>query len=131
MGQDCEYREYYNLRIDDMTKSKQPRKQRKALYKAPLHKRQKVVSATLSDKLRVKYDKRSMSVRKGDTVEIMRGDFSGHKGKVEKVDLKKMRIHVEGVTIKRTDGQERFYPVHPSNVRITKMVTKDERRIKE
>ncbi|MFQ5974944.1 MAG: 50S ribosomal protein L24 [Candidatus Hydrothermarchaeales archaeon] len=114
-----------------MTKSKQPRKQRKARYNAPLHKRQKMVSATLSDKLRVKYDKRSMPVRKGDTIEVMRGDFSGHKGKVEKVDLKRMRIYVEGVTIKRTDGQERFYPVDPSNARITKMVTKDERRIKE
>ena len=93
-----------------MTKSKQPRKQRKALYNAPLHKRQKKMSATLSDKLRVKLDKRSIPVRTGDTVEVLRGDFSGHKGKVENVNLKKMRIQIEGVTIKRTDGQERFYP---------------------
>ncbi len=114
-----------------MTKSKQPRKQRKARYTAPLHKRQKMVSATLSDKLRLKHDKRSLPVRKGDTVEVMRGDFSGHKGKIENVNLKKMRLQIEGVTIKRTDGQDRFYPIDPSNVRITKMVTKDERRTKE
>ncbi|MFQ6135809.1 MAG: 50S ribosomal protein L24 [Candidatus Hydrothermarchaeales archaeon] len=114
-----------------MTKSKQARKQRKALYNAPMHKRQKLVSARLSDKLRVKYAKKSIPVRKGDTVEVMRGDFEGHKGKVEKVDLKRLRIFIEGVTIKRTDGRDRFYPVHPSNVRITKAVTKDERRIKE
>lgn len=114
-----------------MTKSKQPRKQRKALYNAPLHKRQRQMSANLSEKLRIKHDRRSMPVRKGDTVEIMRGDFSGHKGKVEKVNLKRMRLQVEGATIKRTDGQDRFYPIAPSNVRITKMVTKDERRVKE
>ena len=87
----------------------------------PLHKCQKLMSATLSQQLRKKLGRRSLIVRKGDTVEILRGDFKGHKGKVEKVDLKRLRIYVQGATIQRSDGSERFYPIHPSNVRIVKL----------
>lgn len=96
----------------------------------PLHKRQKLMSATLSQQLRKKLGRRSLIVRKGDTVEILRGDFKGHKGKVEKVDLKRLRIYVQGATIQRSDGSERFYPIHPSNVRIVKAVLDDPKRKK-
>jgi large subunit ribosomal protein L24 len=100
--------------------SKQPRKQRKNLYSAAMHRRQKLVGAALSDKLREEHKKRSLPVKKGDTVEVMRGDFRDHKGKVIKVDLKSGRISVEGVAVQKAGGSERFYPVHPSNVRIIK-----------
>ena len=86
----------------------------------PMHKRQKLVGAALSDKLREEYEKRSLPLRKGDTVEVMRGDFRGHKGKVIKINLKSGRISIEGVILQKADGSERFYPVHPSNVRIIK-----------
>ncbi len=111
-------------------KSSQPRKQRKFLYNAPLHKRQKLMSATLSKELREKYGIRSLPVRKGDTVEVMRGDFKGTKGKVEKVDLKRYRVYVQGVTIRKADGTERFYPIHPSNLRIIKLNLEDKWRKK-
>ncbi len=111
-----------------LTSSKQPRKQRKAFFNAPLHKRQKLVSAPLSPELRQKYGIRSLPVRKGDVVRIMRGDWAGHEGKVVRVDLKRMRIFVEGVTIKRADGTPRFYPIHPSNVMIVKLDLSDKRR---
>ncbi len=100
--------------------SKQPRKQRKNLYSAAMHRRQKAVVAALSDKLREERKKRSLPVKKGDTVEVMRGDFREHKGKIIEVDLKSGRISIEGVTMQKADGSERFYPVHPSNVRIIK-----------
>ncbi len=111
--------------------SKQPRKQRKALYTAKLHKRQKHISAHASDTLRKRYGKRTLGLKKGDTVEIVRGDFSGHSGKVEKVSLRKMRINVSGASVKKTDGTDRYYPVHPSKVTITKLDTSDERRMKK
>ncbi len=114
----------------NVPKSRQPRKQRKFLYNAPLHKRQKLMSATLSRELREKYGIRSLPVRKGDTVEVMRGDFKGHKGKVEKVDLKRYRVYVQGVTIRKADGSERFYPLHPSNLRIIKLNLEDKWRKK-
>ncbi len=101
--------------------SRQPGKQRKALYTSPLHKRQKMVSAPLSEKLRSKQKRRSMGLKKGDTVVVMRGDYKGHKGKVVKVSLKRRKIFVEGVTVQKADGSDRFYPVDPSNVRIVKL----------
>jgi len=107
---------------------RQPRKQRKAYFTAPLHIRHKFLTAPLSEELRREYNIRSLPVRRGDTVLILRGDFKGHEGRVVKVDLKKVRIHVEGVTRRRSDGTQVFIPIHPSKVMITKLDLSDERR---
>jgi large subunit ribosomal protein L24 len=108
-----------------LTRSRQPRKQRRAYYNAPLHVRQKLMSATLSPELREKFGVRSLPVRKGDKVKVMRGDFKGHVGKVVKVDLKRYRIYIDGVTIKRSDGSPVFRPIHPSNVMIVELDLSD------
>ncbi|MCE4628026.1 MAG: 50S ribosomal protein L24 [Desulfurococcales archaeon] len=113
-----------------LTESKQPRKQRRALFNAPLHKRQKLVSAPLSPELRKKYGVRRLPVRKGDKVRIMRGDFKGHENNVVRVDLKRMVIYVDGVTIKKADGTPVFRPIHPSNVMIVELNLDDEWRKK-
>ncbi len=111
-----------------ITSSKQPRKQRKAYFNAPLHIRHKFMAAPLSKELRKEYGIRSLPVRTGDTVLVLRGDFKGHEGKVVRVDLKKMRIYIEGVTRRRADGTQVYIPVHPSKVMITKLDLSDERR---
>ncbi|MEM0351183.1 MAG: 50S ribosomal protein L24 [Archaeoglobaceae archaeon] len=109
----------------------QARKQRKWLYKtSKLHERHKLLHATLSDKLREKYGKRAVRVRKGDKVRIMRGDFAGHEGKVVEVDMKRCRIKVEGATITKADGTEVLVPIHPSNVMIIEFGEVDEVRKK-
>ncbi len=113
-----------------LTASKQPRKQRKAYFNAPLHARQKLVTAPLSRELREKYGVRRLPVRKGDKVKIMRGDFSGHVGEVVRVDLKRVAIYVDGVTIKKADGTPVFRPIHPSNVMIVELKLDDEWRRK-
>ncbi|OYT60112.1 MAG: 50S ribosomal protein L24 [Desulfurococcales archaeon ex4484_217_1] len=103
-----------------LSKSKQPRKQRKSFFNAPLHIRHKFFNAPLSEELQAKHGIKRLPIRRGDTVKIVRGDWGGHEGKVVRVDYKKVRIYVEGVTIKKADGTERFYPIHPSKVVITK-----------
>jgi len=110
-------------------KSSQPRKQRRAFFNAPLHKRQKLMAAPLSPELRQKYGIRSLPVRVGDEVTIMRGDWKGHRGKVVEVDLKRLRIYVEGVTVENARGEPRYYPIHPSNVMIVKLNLDDKRRL--
>ena len=109
-------------------KSKKPRKQRKTRYNAPLHTRHKFMSAPLSEELQGKYEKRSFSLRKGDTVRVMRGDDKGKEGKVRSVDLKKEKITMEGVVVARSDLSEVPRPIHPSNVVITKLELKDKLR---
>ncbi|HIH61964.1 MAG TPA: 50S ribosomal protein L24 [Methanobacteriales archaeon] len=111
-------------------RSKQPRKQRKFLYNAPLHIRHKIMSANLSKELREEYNRRSLPVRKGDKVEIMRGDFKGHQGKIERVDLKNYKVYVEGATIQKVDGTTTYFPIHPSNLQIIELNLEDEKRLK-
>ncbi len=110
--------------------SKQPRKQRKFIYNAPLHIRHKLMSVTLSQDLREEHNRRSLPVKKGDTVQVMRGDFKDHEGKVEKVDLKNYRVLVDGATVQKVDGNPVYFPIHPSNLRIVEMDLSDDKRNK-
>lgn len=111
-------------------KSKKPRKQRKFLIEAPLHLRRKMISAHLSKELREKYKRRSLPLRKGDEVEIMRGEFKGKKGKISRVDTKRYRVYIEGVTRKKSTGEVVQVPIHPSNVRIINLNLDDKWRKK-
>jgi large subunit ribosomal protein L24 len=113
-----------------MVKSKKPRKQRKFLYTAPLHIRRKLMSAHLSKELRQQYKRRSLPIRKGDEVLIMRGEFKKRTGKVARVDLKNYRVYVEGITRKRTVGTEVQVPIHPSNLQIINLNLDDKFRKK-
>jgi large subunit ribosomal protein L24 len=108
--------------------SKQPRKQRKARYNAPLHVRQKYMGARLSEELSKEYGTRSAAVIKGDTVKVMRGDFKDTEGKVQSVSLKDGKISVDGVISTKVDGTEVQRTIYPSNVMITKLEMKDGRR---
>jgi len=111
-------------------KTKQPKKQRKRLFNLPLHLRWRLLSAPLSKELRKELGLKRLYVRKGDVVKIVRGDWKGHEGKVVDVDLKRGRIFVEGVTIKKADGTDVFYPIHPSKVVIVKLGEVDDVRRK-
>ena len=108
--------------------SSKPRKQRKYAIKAPLHIKRKLVSAHLTESLRSKYKIRSLPLRKGDTVKVMRGQFKKKTGKVARVDLKQTRIYIEGIEMVKKDGSKIPYPIHPSNLLIENLVLEDKQR---
>jgi len=109
--------------------SKQPRKQRKYRYNAPLHIKGKFMIAHLVKNLREKYQLRSLRVRTGDKVRVLRGQYKGHEGKVERVDVKKTRLFISKVDFLKKDGATRVpYPVSPSNVMIVEFETTDKAR---
>jgi len=110
--------------------SKQPRKQRKYRYNAPLHIKQKFASANLSKELRKRYNKRSLIIKKGDTVKIMRGQFKGKTSKVNMVSLKKTKIYLENISLVKKDGTKVFYPINPSNLQIVELLLDDKERKK-
>jgi large subunit ribosomal protein L24 len=110
--------------------SKQPRKQRKYVYHAPLHVRHKFLSAHLSKELREKFNRRSFPLRKGDEVEVMRGKFKKRTGKVSRVDLKELKVYIDGITRKKVDGSEVQVPFHPSNLKIINLNLEDKKRLK-
>jgi len=107
---------------------KDPRKQRKRLYNAPAHLRHKFMAAPLSPELISSKGAKSLPVRKGDTVRIMRGDHTGFEGKVSRVDLKRYRIFLEGLTREKVDGTNIFVSVHPSKVMIKNLKLDDKWR---
>ena len=109
-------------------KTTKPRKQRKRLYQAALHKRNKRFSAPLSPKLKESRNINSVPVRTGDTVQIMAGDRKGFEGKVTGVDRGKYRVFVEGVTQEKVDGTPVPIPLHPSKVMITQLNLDDKWR---
>lgn len=111
-----------------ISKSKQPRKQRKARFQAPLHLKQKLVSSMMDKSLKKEYNKKNIPVIKGDTVKILRGDEKGKTGVVVSVNLKKCTIFINGITISKVNGSEVLKPIHPSNVMITKLELKDKTR---
>ena len=109
-------------------KSKQPRKQRKYVYNAPLHIRHKFLSAHLSKELIKKYNKRSIPLRKGDKVKIVRGQFKGKGGKIENADPKKLAVNITGIEKIRRDGGKSFIPIKASNIVITELNLEDKKR---
>jgi large subunit ribosomal protein L26e len=97
------------------------RKARKAHFTAPSHLRRKIMSAGLSKELRKKHGVRSVPVRKGDEVRVVRGTFKDREGKVISVYRRKYIIHIEKVTREKANGQTIQVGVHPSKVVITKI----------
>ena len=94
------------------------------------HKRDKFLGAHLSENLREQYSKRSMRVIKGDTVRILRGEYVGIEGKVEKVNTEKSTLSIEGVQREKIRGGNVKVQVHASNVQIISLNTDDDYRIK-
>lgn len=111
-------------------KSSKPSKQRKFLFTAPLHVKRKFLSSHLSKELRQKYKTRSMPLKKGDEVEIMKGEYKKKKGKITKVNLKKFKAYVEGVITKKTTGTDVQVGLHPSNLKIINLNLDDKKRVK-
>jgi large subunit ribosomal protein L24 len=107
---------------------KDPGKQRSRLFNAPAHIRHKLMSAHLSPELVKSHGVRTLPVRKGDTIRIMRGDHYGFEGKISRVDLKNFRIFLEGLTREKVDGTVIFVAVHPSKVLLKNLNLDDKWR---
>ena len=131
--------------------SKKAGKQRQAQTDAPIHVRRKRIRARLiSDDPDLALI-RTVTVRVGDEVEVLRGDFgfpnsaktdsrgkrlgqsrgrAGVKSSIVGVDTKSGYVLVEGVTTSTADGKEEALPIHPSNLIVTKLYEGDPLRIK-
>lgn len=113
-----------------LPKTKQPKKQRKRLYTAPMHRRIKMMTAPLSHELRSKYGVRRLPVHKGDRVVVFQNKHADDeiKGRVIEVLPKKYAIYIESYSKEKADGTIVSFPVHPSNVVITSLNLRDRKR---
>jgi len=99
------------------------RTQRRNRVLAPLHKKQDMVCAHLSKELRATTKKRSLRVKKGYVVRVMRGELRGKEGKVTNVYLRSGKVTVEGLMTKKRDGKEKPLMIDPSNLMILQLET--------
>ena len=95
------------------------------------HIRDKAVSSNLANNLREQYGRRSMRVIKGDTIKVLRGEYSGIEGKVEKVNTKRATLAIEGVQREKIRGGNVKVPIHASNVQIVALKLGDPFRQKK
>lgn len=109
--------------------SRQVRKQKKYRANAPLHLRKRFMSANLSKELRQKYGRRNVTLRKGDKVKIMRGEFRAKIGKISDIDLRKTRITIEGIQKQKKDGTKINVYFQPSKVQIVELIEGKKRNL--
>ena len=110
--------------------SKKPSKQRKYKANAMKHTKNKLAGAHLSKELAKKQGKRKISLRTGDKVKIMRGQFKKKSGKIERVDTLKSKVYITGIEFVKKDGSKSLYPIHASNVSIEELAQPDKKRMK-
>lgn len=79
------------------------------------------ICSNLSDNLKKDYNKKSFRIVKGDTVKIMRGEYKGVEGKIEKINTLKGRLSIEGVQREKIKGGQVKVQIHASNVQITSL----------
>jgi len=111
--------------------SSKARKQRKYRFNAPINLARKLMSSNLSKELRKSYKKRSLPIKKGDNVRIMRGEFKGKKGKILSVERYHKKVYIEGMQRTKKDGTKVNVPFEPSNIQIIELNTDDKKRIGE
>ena len=86
------------------------------------------MSAPVSKDLRLKYGIRSLPIRRGDEVMIVRGRHHDREGRVTTVYRKKWVIHVERVTQEKANGSSTNIGISPSKVVITKLKLDKDRK---
>ena len=100
----------------------------KTIAVTPKHVRDKNICSTLTDDLREQYTRRSIRVIKGDTVRVMRGEYSGIEGKVEKVNTIRGTLSIEGVQREKVRGGNVKVQIHSSNVIVSGLNLDDKYR---
>ena len=115
------------MQTNKKNKTKSKRKQRQRLYNLPTHKQNRLFNAKLHDDLRAEYGIKRMTIRNGDSVLVVRGEFRDMEGKVSKVDHQKAQLFIEGASIEKSSGTTFDIPIHPSNVILTKIEVKKDK----
>jgi large subunit ribosomal protein L24 len=106
----------------NMTKkaSSKPEKVRRRMLGSSAHKTgSSLPTAALSSELKAKYAKNSVRVRIGDNVKLVRGEYSGIEGKVQKVFASEGLVSIEGIHREKIAGGNTPVRIHTSNLVVT------------
>jgi large subunit ribosomal protein L24 len=87
-----------------------------------------MVGAVMEDSLRNQYGRKNIRVIKGDSIRVMRGEYKGVEGKVEKVNTEQAIFHIEGIQREKIRGGQVKVPIHSSNVMVISLNLDDDYR---
>ena len=87
-----------------------------------------MIHSTLAENLREEYGRRSIRVIKGDNVRVMRGEYNGIEGKIEKVNTHRGTLAIEGIQREKVRGGNVKVQIHASNVKIIGLNLDDKKR---
>ena len=88
----------------------------------------KRLSARVSPDLIEKHSRKTIRIRKGDTVKILTGQYENIEGKITHIYTNENKISVEGITREKLTGGSTPIKIHSSNVFITGLNLKDKSR---
>lgn len=94
----------------------------------PKHMTERMLRSPLSRALREKYGRRNVRVIAGDTIKVMRGEYSGIEGKVEKVNMKRGTLAIEGIQREKVRGGNVKVEINSTNVVVTDLDLDDKLR---
>jgi len=106
-------------------------KQRKYRDNAPMHVRDKFISANLNQTLRDELGVRSLGIRVGDRAKVMRGDDKGVEGIVSNIDRQEEKIYINNLDRQKIDGTMKEKPFDPSNLQLQALNLEDDERIEK
>ncbi len=98
-----------------------PRRQRRAVFQAPIHERRLRMTVPLSRELRQRFRRRHVPIRKGDTVRILSGSYAGREERVAKVWRRSYAVTIEGVTLKTAEEKLKPLTLKTSHLVITRL----------
>ena len=104
------------------------RTQRKLQLSAPSSIKRRLMSCHLSKTLRAQYKIRSLPIKRGDEVKILKGKAKGRNGKVTQVYRKRNVIYVDKVNREKQNGQTVFLPIRPCHCIIEKLHENKDRK---
>lgn len=83
------------------------------------------MTVLLSRELRKRFGRRSVPVRKGDTVRVLEGSFKGREERVAKVDRRDYSVTLDNVTLKTADEKMKPLGLRPGRLVITRLNLSD------
>jgi len=102
-----------------------PRRQRKALYTAHTFERRQRMTVPLSRELKARFHRRSVPIRKGDTVRVLSGSFVGREERVAKVNRRDYSVTLDNVTLKMADEKLKPLALRTAHLVITRLNLSD------
>ncbi len=102
-----------------------PRRQRKAHFTADTFERRIRMTVPLSRELRSRFHRRSLPLRKGDTVRVLSGSFEGREERVARVNRRDYSVTLDNVTLKTADEKMKPLSIGFGHLVITRLNLSD------